>query len=204
MSQQPPNYSNPQPPPQGSWQSPPHAGPGGPQHWQPYQRPPSSGNGAVIAVLLILAIPGFIGIMAVMSVFGVRRYIANAKQAEARNAVGQLSMLATAAFERDGSLCPSAAAPVPAVVPHATKYQSSPADWQSGEDTKSGFGCLKFSMMAPQYYQYDYKATATGFTVTAHGDLDGDGVESTFEMQGRVDNGRLVVSPVIAETNPDE
>ena len=162
------------------------------------------GTGAVIGLVIVVLIVPFIGIMAVLSLYGVRRYISNAKQAEALNTVGQLAKVAVMAFERDGALCPSAASPVPVQVPHATKYLSSPADWQSGESVNTGFACLKFSMMSSQYYQYDYKATATGFTVTAHGDLDGDGEESTFEMAGRIDNGTLVVSPAIAETNPDE
>lgn len=45
---------------------------------------------------------------------------------------------------------------------------------------------LKFSMDDPHYYSYVYTATATEFSAAAHGDLDCDGVYSTFEMVGRV------------------
>jgi hypothetical protein len=59
-------------------------------------------------------------------------------------------------------------------------------------------------MSQPQYYQYDYKATATGFTVTAHGDLNGDGIVSTFEVEGKLSGGMVTVAPMIKETMPEE
>jgi hypothetical protein len=59
-------------------------------------------------------------------------------------------------------------------------------------------------MTSPQYYQYEYQATATGFRVVAHGDLDGDGDLSTYELEGRIGSGDLVVSPQILETHPGE
>ena len=43
------------------------------------------------------------------------------------------------------------------------------------------------------------------FTAEAKGDLDGDGVTSSFTLTGTIGAGDMVtVSPVIKETNPDE
>jgi hypothetical protein len=59
-------------------------------------------------------------------------------------------------------------------------------------------------MNPPQYYQYNYTNTGSGFTAAARGDLDGDGILSTFETKGRVEYDRLTIAPSIEETNPDE
>jgi type IV pilus assembly protein PilA len=174
---------------------------------QPAPPSPQKSGFPTWLVILLVAIGSLIviiGIFAVFAIYGVRTYIANAKTVEARNAVTILAKDATAAYERDGKLCPSASSPIPATVPHAAKYQSSPSEWEVDKATNAGFACLKFQLDYPQYYQYDYKSTPAGFTVTAHGDLDGDGVESTFELEGRVTGGVVSVSPVIKETKPEE
>jgi hypothetical protein len=45
---------------------------------------------------------------------------------------------------------------------------------------------LKFSVDDPHYYSYEYRSTGTAFTVIAYGDLNCDGVYSTFEMIGSI------------------
>ena len=120
--------------------------------------------------MIVVAI---VGILAVLAIYGVRKYIANAKTAEARNSLGQIAKDAAVPVEREqgtqavlaaGSqsaliraFCASAAASVPASVPTAQKYQSSAADWNAGNST-TGWACLKFSLEEPQYYMYSYSA----------------------------------------------
>ena len=108
-------------------------------------------------------------------------------------------------------LCGSASAPVPIVVPRASKYQSSASDWQTDRVSNAGFYCLKFEMTMPQYYQYDYKRSGSGllpgdrFEAIAHGDLNGDGVTSTFSIQGQISpSGVVTVAPTILELSPEE
>jgi hypothetical protein len=91
------------------------------------------------------------------------------------------------------------------------KYQSVPREWSADASTpRTGFACLKFEMDYPQYYMYSYRAHGTkspgdSFTATANGDLDGNGVLSTFSIAGKVDaSGKLDVQPSIAETRPEE
>jgi hypothetical protein len=83
-------------------------------------------------------------------------------------------------------------------------YQSAaaPDDWGRG-DAGVGFPCLWVRAPEPQFFQYSYTATNAGFTVTAHGDLNGDGVLSTFEMDGTI-KGRTVSLSRLRETNPLE
>lgn len=174
----------------------------------PYQQPPQKKSRAPVWIIVIagavLVLVAVLGIFAALAIFGVRKYIANAKTAEARNTIGQIARDAAASYERDGKLCPSASSPVPATVPRGTKYQSTPTDWQADKATNAGFACLHFSMADPQYYQYDYKSTPSGFIVIARGDLNGDGVQSLFELQGHVSGGSINVAPNMIEKNPEE
>jgi type IV pilus assembly protein PilA len=170
----------------------------------------------LVELMIVVAI---IGVLAALAIYGVRKYVANAKTAEARGAVARIAKDATTAFSRPKmagtvlaaqasatgsfSLCESASAAVPAGgAPAGAKYQSAAADWVDDNDT--GWVCLKFSMEDPQYYQYNYTADASSFSAIATGDLDGDSTTSTFQMDGVVRDGAAIVGPNIQETNSEE
>jgi hypothetical protein len=156
---------------------------------------------------VLVALPIVFIVMAMFSVLGlagVRRYLGNAKASEARNSVAFIGKSAVAAYEENKKICPSASSPVPAAIPHGRKYQSEPGEWSRDKDRNAGFACLKFEMNVPQYYQYDYQATDTGFTAIARGDLNGDGTPSSFTITGKLVGDALIVSPTIEETNPGE
>jgi hypothetical protein len=84
------------------------------------------------------------------------------------------------------------------------KFQSAPRDWLVDETAHAGFACLGFALQFPQLYQYDYRASATDFTLTARGDLDGDGHTSTFKVTGKVTGGALVIAPNVEQIDPEE
>lgn len=162
-----------------------------------------------------------VGVMAAASIYGVRRYLASAKTAEAKNVIGAIARGVAAAYEREhGSgtkhrLCKSAQ-PVPDDgVPPRTKYQPSDRpgqDYQRGDDD-TGWPCMRFGLTQPHYYRYHYNAGGNylgparggpdpgphGFEVAAEGDLDGDGETSLFTRIGRVDpkTGRLTLGTTI-------
>lgn len=128
----------------------------------------------LIELMIVVAI---VGILASLAIYGVRKYIANAKTAEARNSLGQIGKDAQTAFEKETmggtvlapagsagivrSLCAAARQSVPSTSASikGTKYQSNQApsvDWSYDASINAGFSCLKFSMSAPQYYMYWY------------------------------------------------
>ena len=178
----------------------------------------------LVELMIVVAI---VGVLAALAVYGVNKYVTNAKTTEARSNVARMAKDATTAYARpkmDGevlaaqdtseasrSLCASAANTVPAAIAavRGAKYQSSPTEW--GGDQSTGWECLQFSMSDPQMYMYNYTATGASaadddFVAEAQGDLDGDGVASTFQMKGviQAEDLSLFVSPNIIETNPNE
>jgi type IV pilus assembly protein PilA len=191
-----------------------------PQSYVPQSSPPlpaepkkSSFPTWLLVILVILG--GAVVLMAtlgVLAIFGVRKYIANAKIAEARNSLGQLGKDAAAAYEASasvpgkGTLCASASTPVPAneKMVSGKKYQSSAGDWEVDAPRKAGFACLKVSMMEPQYFQYNYESGGGKMKASARGDLNGDGVFSRFELQGETLSGVFVVAPALMETHAEE
>jgi type IV pilus assembly protein PilA len=182
----------------------------------------------LIELMIVVAI---VGILASLAIYGVRKYIANAKTAEAKNSLGQIGKDSQTAYEKETltagvmavsgttnvnrSLCLTAGASVPAAVTSVkgAKYQSNQGpstDWNfDAANANTGFACLKYSMAAPQYYMYTYNSATAGtpssFTALANGDLNGDGITSTFTLVGSVlSDLNLYVSPTIAEALPEE
>src|SRR5688572_26643057 len=151
----------------------------------------------LVELMIVVAI---VGILAALAIYGVRKYMANAKTAEARNGIGQMAKDAVTAYYKEGmtgsvlgftetagvanKLCPSAT-PVPATIASVKgqKYQSGPNEWSG-----AGWDCIHFSMNDPQYYVYSYTLSGTqedgSFICGAAGDLDGDGTGSSFTMKG--------------------
>jgi type IV pilus assembly protein PilA len=174
----------------------------------------------LIELMIVVAI---VGILAVLAVYGVRKYIANAKTAEARNSLGQIGKDMSTAFEKESmpgavlpqsgvaavsrALCATPSAPVPPGAVDATtvagrKYQSSQAQWAPAADNVSpvsGFPCMKFAMQDPQYYQYTFTTAARGAAA-----LGAAGTAMVATATGDLDgNGTLSVFTLNGIIQPD-
>lgn len=193
----------------------------------------------LVELMIVVAI---IGVLAALAIYGVGKYLASAKTGEAKNTIGAIARDAVGAYERetyanqmlgDGVasatamhvLCASATF-VPTKVPAGTKVQPSTVDgdvngFKTG-DNVTGWKCLKFDMTQPTYYSYGYltgagiagsSATATGFEVSAFGDVNGDAGSpapgpgakvSTFARGAEIRNGEVVLSTTIFSLNESE
>ncbi|MCL2824611.1 MAG: prepilin-type N-terminal cleavage/methylation domain-containing protein [Polyangiaceae bacterium] len=181
----------------------------------------------LVELMIVVAI---IGVLAALAIYGVQKYLRNAKTAEAKEGIGRIAADASSAYDREGMdgtalnlggssgisnrLCEAAAHTVPLAVPLGEKYQSSPFEWTDG----AGWTCLKFSMKDPQYYQYNYVVEGSPtrteendrFVASAVGDLNADGNTSLFSLGGTIradtaGGGRVLVKdPNFYEENPEE
>ncbi len=106
-------------------------------------------------------------------------------------------------YDKNGKLLPNRFPPsvplTPAGGPPCGKHATTPqAVWD-----KQGWGTMKFSPTNPHRYAYSFASSGTGatstYTARAHGDLDCDGVLSTFEIRGSVNKAGEIkaVGPVI-------
>ncbi len=144
----------------------------------------------------------FLGLAAVLSAIGMyalARYVRHAKTVEAVSSVTTLAGAAADYYNTSDATQPSGAdskavhamrhfppkstvaVPEEAKSVSGKRYQSNLADWAS-----SPWRELRFSIVQPQCYQYSFDAEGAGAgakaTVLAQGDLDGDGVTSSFSL----------------------
>jgi type IV pilus assembly protein PilA len=167
-------------------------------------------RGFTLIELMIVVV--IIGILAALAIYGVQKYVANSKSAEARMMLGRMSKDMLTFYEGENqnyavlalgksadisrSLCPPAAG-VPATVPASAKIQPDPDNFRDGE----GWSCMRTVMTTPVYFRYNVLSSQTGsftkktlikaaaaqtFTAQATGDLDGDAVTSLFQLGGEV------------------
>jgi type IV pilus assembly protein PilA len=178
----------------------------------------------LIELMIVVAI---VGVLAALAVYGVRKYLLNAKTAEARNSIGQMAKDASLAYERESfpggiipdkgsaapsnNLCVGASATVPAgkAAIQGQKYQSTLAEWGKDAPTNIGFSCLKFSMTEAQYFMYNYisaggATNGTTFQAVANGDLNGDTTTSQFSLTGAIATNAVHIEPSIQEVAPEE
>jgi hypothetical protein len=144
----------------------------------------------------------FLAIAAILSalgMYGLARYVRHAKTAEAIGSLMAIAEAAAAYYDASDANQPAGTTPEAAhamrhfpppskagVPPDATfvkgaRYQSTLADWSG-----SPWAELRFSIPQPQYYSYSFESQGSGVqakaVVVAHGDLDGNGVVSTFKL----------------------
>jgi hypothetical protein len=133
-------------------------------------------KGVPVWIWIVAAVPVLVaalGVMSALAVYGVRKYVVNAKQAEARTALTSWANGLASCGQRDGHLPPTST-PVPASLSDvsAKKWQSAPAEWSA-----PAYSCAGFSLTEPQYFQYQWEQRSPNEgTARAVGDFNGDGM----------------------------
>jgi hypothetical protein len=152
----------------------------------------------VIVWLVVVAcsIPLWIGIGSAVAIYGVRKYIVNAKRAEATNTLAQMASGMLKCAEHGD--VPETSNWVPANLSSISglKYQSVSADWAS----EPAFACFGFGFSGPQYFRYRWRqATSASGQFEAEADLDGDGVaDNAMQLGLHCVSGSCVIEPLIS------
>jgi hypothetical protein len=164
--------------------------------------PPKKASSSWVIWVLVACAACFpiVGILAALSIYGVRKYLQNARRADGQHVVLELATLiarcAKARATGGAATLPATAEPVPRLLSSvsARKYMSSAGDW-SGD----AYTCAGFAMRDPQYFQYQWeKLSETQGRVTARADLDGNSVaDSEFEATVSCSAAVCSVGPVV-------
>jgi len=143
-----------------------------------------------------------LGTMAAVAIPAFTKYMARSRASEARSSMLRMSLGAGRSYAESDSAAGAPgkpAFPAPSAGPtpplgeccrQGGKCAPDPTLWK-----KEPWTSLGFSMDEPHVYSYEYKVIGKpgstdppyGYTILAHGDLDCDGVYSTFSMHGEVD-----------------
>lgn len=161
-------------------------------------------------------------LLATLGMYGFALYVRHAKTAEAVGNVAALGQAAAAYYNDSDAHQPAGTRPEQAkamrhfppssrqTVPadfdsvKGKKYESSIGDWSASPWTE-----LQFKVNQPQYYAYGFEAEGSGpdahATATATGDLDGNGVRSTYRLTIAPNPGlEAVVARSIDRRAPEE
>lgn len=159
-----------------------------------------STNVAIIVVIVAFVGVVALGVISAVAIYGVKKYVTTAKDAEGRKAlIGWSDGIAECAARR-GGLPPSSPAVPPALTDVAgKKYVSAPSDWAD-----PAFSCAGFSLTAPQHHQYQWvRVTERAGVARTIGDYNGDGTpDSVLELEVICTGGSCQRGAAVTETHP--
>jgi hypothetical protein len=161
-------------------------------------------------------------ILTALGMYGIARWIRHGKTAEAVGSTTAIAQAAAAYYNESDSKQPAGTKPDQAramrhfpppsraTVPadandvRGKKYQSAIGDW-----SVSPWLDMRFSITQPQHYAYGFESDGSGPTARAsaiaHGDLDGNGMQSTFRATVAPDSElTAIVSPTVERVDPEE
>ena len=127
----------------------------------------------------------FVGVLAAIAIPAFTKYINRAKTSEAQMRVRHIADNAGLFFATEGKFPESAPLTPPQSAcrfGESVDHAPDPAFWAA-----PGWKQLGIQVQRPFKYQYEFVSNGTAFTARAYGDLDCDGVRSTFELAGNVD-----------------
>ena len=129
---------------------------------------------ALLGSVLAVSVPAFL------------RELHASRLDEPTEGLARIGAAAIAYAEANGRF-PESAPLTPAVPPRGKKEADPPGTWDTPAWKALGFRPAPEG--APHAYAFSFESNGTSFVAQAHGDLDGDGVFSTFEIRGALKPG---------------
>ncbi len=165
---------------------------------------------------------GLAAILGALAMYGVARYLRHSKTAEAVGSTTAIAQAACVYYNQSDGLQPAGTRPdaakamrhfpppsrasVPANPEdvRGKRYQSAIGDWSTSPWLE-----MSFKISTPQFYTYSFESQGSGLaaqaTVEAHGDLDGNGVTSTFRATASPDaTFTAKMDPALQQIDPEE
>ncbi len=170
----------------------------------------------------LLSTIGFISLLGALAMYGVARYLRHSKTVEAIGSTTAIAQAACVYYNQSDSNQPAGTRPEAAkAMRHfpASSRASVPASAADirGKRFQSGLGDwattpwldLEFKISTPQFYAYSFESQGSGpaaqAAAVAHGDLDGNGVMSTFRATAVPDPSAVAaVRPTVEQIDPEE
>ncbi|HEY0189591.1 MAG TPA: prepilin-type N-terminal cleavage/methylation domain-containing protein [Kofleriaceae bacterium] len=158
----------------------------------------------LIELMIVVAI---IGILAAVAIPAFMDYMKRSKKTEASLQLNKIGKNDKRQYSETSSYVTGTAGPTPAK-PGAggccggtggTNKCAVATTWATDTVWKN----LDFQIDEPTLFYYGYNGTATGFTATATGDLDCDGVEIVYTLTGTSASGNPAVSLTEPAPNSD-
>jgi type II secretory pathway pseudopilin PulG len=131
-------------------------------------------TGAVVPVVAV------VGILAAVATPAFMKYMRKAKTSEATQGIKRIYDGGRAYYLEHHKMPKS----VPLTPAEGECCKSGAGECAAGSIDWKAWKDIGFSIDGPTHYAYELDADATGFTARAIGDLDCDGIYSTFEFAG--------------------
>ncbi|MBL8605246.1 MAG: prepilin-type N-terminal cleavage/methylation domain-containing protein [Myxococcales bacterium] len=146
--------------------------------------------GFTLVELMIVVV--ILGILAAVAIPAFSRYIKRSKTAEAAGNVSKIYQGQTVYFTQStvngsATFVNAPAGPLSSLPANGNKFTANPAYWTA----EANWSAIGFSLDGPHYYQYVSPGNTGAFTVQAIGNIDGDGINSTFQRVGTVVGGEV-------------